>query len=185
MKEHSQNGYAAIKSSDSPYLHKWVIPGTGRHLYLRRGSLGLVLAHYALYHHEKVENLRTEDPTWDDWGWAYRAVRGQTSGLSNHASGTAMDLNATQHPLGTDERQNFTAEQIEAIRDRLEARSMGGVIRWGGDYAGRQDPMHFEVADLSRVPFRKVEKIARGLIDTPRGKRVLDANPGQRKVVLS
>lgn len=38
---------------------------------------------------------------------------------------------------------SFTSRQISAIHTRLKRYS--GVIRWGGDYTGRKDPMHFEI----------------------------------------
>lgn len=39
---------------------------------------------------------------------------------SNHASGTAIDLNATRHPLGTIAAHSFTKKQIAAIHARLK-----------------------------------------------------------------
>lgn len=96
---YSQNGWKALDSTQSgplPRLRKWVIPGTGRHLVLRDGSAGFVLIHFALWWHEKVEPL--DGGVWDEWGWAARPIRGGTT-TSNHASGTAMDLNATSIPL--------------------------------------------------------------------------------------
>jgi hypothetical protein len=78
----------------------------------------------------------------DDWGYAERPIRGGTE-LSNHASGTAIDINATKWPLGADPRINLSQAKIEAIRQHL--RIYEGCIRWGGDYRGRKDPMHFEI----------------------------------------
>lgn len=76
------------------------------------------------------------------WGWFNRTVRGSTS-ISNHASGTAVDFNADQHPLGSSPGDTFSDAQIKTIRSIVA--STGGVIRWGGDYTGRKDPMHFEI----------------------------------------
>ncbi len=61
--------------------------------------------------------------------------------LSNHSSGTAIDLNAPRHPLGTS--GTFSATQRSHIRSILN--SCNGVVRWGGDYSGRKDEMHFEI----------------------------------------
>lgn len=81
------------------------------------------------------------------WGWAYRDVRGATS-LSNHASGTAVDVNAPLHPLGS--MSTFTPAQRQRIRSIVTA--CAGVVRWGGDYSGRKDEMHFEiVGDVTAV----------------------------------
>jgi hypothetical protein len=123
----------------------------------------------------KLENL--DEPVHDDWGYAYRPIRGYSSTLSNHSSGTAMDLNATDHPLGVD--HTFSPAEVNAIHARL--RLYKGTIRWGGDYSGRKDAMHFEInADI-----RECERVARGLMDSRRGRALLKANPSQRAVILS
>jgi hypothetical protein len=170
----SQNGWPVLASSSS-LLHKWVIPGTGRHFVLRNGSAGFLLAHYILWHHERVEAI--SGGVWDEWGYAYRPIRGQSSGYSNHASGTAADVNATHYPLGL---VLMTATRAARIRVRLR-RVLKGTIRWGGDYLNRKDQMHFEV----NAPLSTCEALARQLMDTPRGRRILEANPGQRQVILS
>ena len=171
----SQNGWPVAESASSSLLHKWVIPGTGRHFLLRKGSAGFLLAHWILWFHEKIE--RIDGGQWDDWGWAFRAIRGQSSGFSNHASGTAVDLNAPKHWLG--KRGTFLSWQYIKMRARLAW--FRGTLRHGIDYQNRADEMHVEInASLSRC-----EKRARKLMDTPRGKRILEANPGQRAVILS
>lgn len=172
----SQNGFPVLYSG-SRYLHKWVIPGTGRYFTIRNGSAGFLLAHNALWFHQAIEQL--SGGIWDDWGHAVRPVRGQTSGYSNHASGTAVDLNATKHPRGVATSRTFAPTEITRIHIRL--RLYGGCIRWGGDYNSTPDGMHFEI-DRS---LSSCEKQAKGLLDSIRGKQLLDANPGQRAVILS
>lgn len=169
----SQNGWPALVST-SRLLYTWNLPG-GTRLRLRNGSAGFLLCHLALWFDQKVEDL--EEPVLDDWGYAYRPVRGYTSTLSNHASGTAMDLNATDHPLGVD--HTFTAAEVSAIHERLKL--YRGAIRWGGDYSGRKDLMHFEI----NATLPACEKVAKRLLTTPRGKRILELNPGQRAVIKS
>jgi len=66
-------------------------------------------------------------------------VRGTTDKLSNHSSGTAIDLNATRHPLG--KVGTFPNEKVPMIR--ALAKKYGLI--WGGDYRNRKDEMHFEV----------------------------------------
>lgn len=172
----SQNGWPVLPAG-SPRLHKFVIPGADRHLILRNGSAGLILAHVALRVHELVERL--DLGVWDEWGHAVRAIRGQTTGYSNHASGTAMDLNSTRHGLGTPTLQTWTPKQVEGIHHILSG--YDGAVRWGGDYSGRPDSMHFEI----NVPLAHAELVARELFRTPRGKRLLNSNSGVRAVVLS
>jgi len=74
-------------------------------------------------------------------GHAYREISGSTT-LSNHASGTAIDLNAPRHPLGAS--GTFSSTQVSRIRSILTY--CDGVVRWGGDYATRKDEMHFEIS---------------------------------------
>lgn len=142
----SQNGYPA--SADRSSIHTVTVPGTDVRIPVRVGPAGDLLIWAAARWHREVEPLVPGTC----WGWAYRAVRGATD-LSNHASGTAIDLNAPQHPLGTAPTANFNAAEIAAVR-RIIADAQG-CLQWGGDYAGRKDPMHIEVirpeADCARV----------------------------------
>lgn len=171
----SQNGWSVL-AEHSPMLHKWIIPGTNRHLVMRAGSAGFLLAHMALWFHEKVERL--DLGVWDDWGYAYRPIRGDEE-WSNHASGTACDLNATRHPLAVPTAQTFTEAQTKAIHRRL--RLYRGAILWGGDYVNRPDAMHFEI--VRTLAFTEAQ--ASRLLNTPRGRRIIHANPVQRAVILS
>lgn len=167
----SQNGWPL-----APKTRKWIIPDTGRHLVLRDGSAGFLLAHMALWWHEELERLDLGQ--WDEWGYAPRPIRGSST-PSNHASATAADLNATKHPLGVAVLDTFTAAQARRIRRRL--RLYAGTLRWGGDYSRRPDAMHVE---LDR-PLRDAERVARRLMLTPRGRRILAANPGAKEVINS
>lgn len=159
----SQNGWPVL---DADHTRVWKIPGTERTLRLAKGAAGFVLVHTALFFHENVEKLG--GGKWDEWGWADRDIRGSTE-ISNHASGTAMDLNAVQHPLGVDD--TFTAEQIETMHDRL--RWMDDVVRWGQDYTERKDGMHFEI----NADRESVKALAKKLRNTELGERVAKANP--------
>lgn len=88
--------------------------------------------------HELIEPI--DDGQLDDWGYAFRNVRGSTDTLSNHSSGTAVDLNATKHPLG--KSGTFPAEKVPMIQ--ALAKKYGMI--WGGDFRHRKDEMHFEIA---------------------------------------
>lgn len=169
----SQNGYSAITTQSGTF--RWDLPlkkGSKKYLFLRPGPTGFILSHFALFHHERVEPLNTQD-VWDDWGWAYRPIRGTTTTLSNHSSGTAMDLNATVHPYRA--KGTYNAVQVKRIKKRLKW--LRGVIRWGGDYRTVTDEMHYEIF----VP-ALVLPVARMLQRTPRGRRIMKANPGYKKV---
>lgn len=92
------------------------------------------------------------DEVMDDWGWANRSVRGSYA-TSNHAYGLAIDLNATVNGLTyRNPPPNDLPENVSGI-----ARKYG--LRWGGDYNGRKDPMHFEFmgsVDEAREIVRKL-----------------------------
>lgn len=180
----SQNGFTVL-TPGSRLLHTWVVPGieVSDTMTLRQGSAGFNLIFWMSLFDKRVEDVDDNYPGRDDWPYAYRPVRGYST-WSNHASGTAIDLNATDHPLG--KAGTFTDAEVQIIHRMLRARFVpkGGtipVIRWGGDYRNRKDEMHFECA-LS-LPYQ--EEIARKLMKTPRGKMILAANPGQAKVILS
>lgn len=127
----SQNGYSA---NNRKLIASYKVPG-GK-LAIRRGDVATVLVYVAERFHNEVEKLKWPG----NWGYAERKIRGGRS-LSNHASGTAIDLNAPRHYLGA--KNTFTKKQVAAIRRILK--DCGGVVRWGGDYRGRKDEMHFEI----------------------------------------
>jgi hypothetical protein len=92
------------------------------------------------------------------WGWNSRPIRGQTSGYSNHASGTAVDHNAPRHPRGSVQHAGYSADQVTAIHELLKR--YDGVIRWGGDYRRVPfDPMHFEVVGTAEQVSRVIERL--------------------------
>jgi hypothetical protein len=171
----SQNGWPAL-AADSPKLVSWKIPGNRRKIRLRNGSAGFLLIHLALWFDNRIEDV--DAGILDDWGYAYRPVRGYSNTLSNHSSGTAMDLNATQHVLGRED--TFSNAEEKLIIQRVD-HFFAGTIRWGGQYRGRKDEMHFEI----NKPMGACEQRARALMDTPRGRAILKANPGQKAVILS
>lgn len=145
MSATSQNGYSA---NDVSQTQSGRIPGSNRAIRLRKGSPGALLVHFLAWFHANIEPL--DDGPVDDWGYAERPIRGQevkydahgnAINLSNHASGTAADVNSTKHPL--DERGTFSAANARKIRAKLL--EYDGCIRWGGDYVRRADEMHFEI----------------------------------------
>ena len=125
----SQNGWPAQTAAPTHKLSRI----TGRVL---AGDVAKLFEYLVDQFHYRVEPIDLAS----SWGWAYRPIRGTTNTVSNHASGTAIDLNAPKHPLG--KGGTFTPSQVAAIRKILS--ELGGVIRWGGDYA-RKDEMHFEI----------------------------------------
>lgn len=131
----SQNGWSAGSSSVVP-LSTLSVGAATFPAGVRRGDVHVVLGYVARRFDREVEALVKG---WC-WGHSYRVISGSTS-LSNHSSGTAIDLNAPRHPLG--KSGTFSATQRSHIRSILS--SCNGVVRWGGDYSGRKDEMHFEI----------------------------------------
>ena len=132
----SYNGYPASKDPDEIKIKSYPVKGTDRKLRCA-DSVGPLLAAFAAEFHELIEPI--DEGTFDDWGYAFRMVRGSTDRLSCHSSGTAIDLNATKHPLG--KAGTFPAEKIPMLR--ALAKKYG--LKWGGDFKSRPDDMHFEL----------------------------------------
>lgn len=76
------------------------------------------------------------------WGWYVKPIEG-TATASNHSSATAWDINATKYPMGDAASEHMSAAKINACKAIVAA--SGGVLRWGGTYSGRPDPMHWEI----------------------------------------
>lgn len=104
--------------------------------------------------HKRVEKLANGEVQ----GYMFRDIRGGT-GLSNHASGTAVDIWPSRHPQG-DKDGNFTKEQqaaVLAICDKYGLRS-------GGTYkTAKPDWQHIEI-DLT--PKQVKERIKALGLDT-------------------
>lgn len=170
----SQNGWTA---NDRTLIESRTVPGGS--LPVRKGPAGDLLVYVATQFHGRVEHL-----VWPGcWGYAERQIIGGTE-LSNHASGTAIDLNAPQHPLSA--VGTFTTHQVGAIRQILSECS--GVIRWGGDYVGRKDEMHFEID--ARPDDDAVAVAAAKLATAKKGRpgmqiiQVIEAAGGHREMTL-
>jgi uncharacterized protein YukE len=146
----SQNGWPV-----NPPRSAHTIPGTNVRVTVADGPAGDVLMHVLGQVNSRVEDIsmNSDRNERDDWGYADRSVRGSEA-VSNHASGTAVDMNATRHALGA--HDTFTPAQTQEIHRILG--EVDGVVRWGGDYTGRRDEMHFEIVgsqeEVARVAAR-------------------------------
>lgn len=146
----SQNGWPAGTQAQAN-VAVFVVPDTAVRLPLNREAAP-ALIEFARWWNTNVERLTPGHC----WGWANRDIRGSNQ-TSNHASGTAEDLNAPKHPLGA--VGTVPAAKRPAIR--VKAASLG--LRWGGDYTGRKDEMHVEVV----VPRERMRQIVAALQRTP------------------
>ena len=133
----SANGWPASKDRAAIGIKSFPVPGTQLKLACAE-SVAPLLIGFAAEFNRLIEQIDGGTP--DDWGYAFRDIRGNVGKLSNHSSGTAIDLNATRHPLG--KVGTFPNEKVPMIR--ALAKKYGLI--WGGDYRNRKDEMHFEIA---------------------------------------
>ena len=133
----SYNGWPASKDQAEIGIKSYPVPGTLIKLRCAE-KVAPLLVGFAAEFHNLIEPLDV-GPN-DDWGFNFRMVRGTTDKLSNHASGTAIDLNASRHPLG----QVGTFEPGKVPMLRALAHKWG--LKWGGDFKSRKDEMQFEIS---------------------------------------
>lgn len=169
----SQNGWGAAYKvgntvHNTPPLTKlsWI---TGS---VRSGDVWTVFNELGKRFNAEVEPINPAH----SWGFAARPIRGSAE-TSNHSSATAVDFNAPAHPLG--KVNTFTPAQRAAIRRILN--DLGGVVRWGGDYTGRKDDMHFEINASSAAVAKVADAIRNNTGITP----PKPAEPKKRKKVDS
>jgi lysozyme family protein len=77
-----------------------------------------------------------------DGAYVPRFIRGSRTTLSNHAFGTAFDINAAWNGLGVRPK---LAGQRGSVRELVSLAHKRGFY-WGGHFGSRADGMHFEVA---------------------------------------
>jgi len=133
----SHNGWPASK--DAAEIHIISVPIEGTKIKVRCAkAVAPLIAGFCKEFHELIEPI--DEGSLDDWGYAFRMVRGSTDKLSNHASGTAIDLNASRHILG--KVGTFPAEKVPMIK----ALSKKYGLIWGGsENWKRRDEMHWEI----------------------------------------
>lgn len=98
-----------------------------------------VVEHYLQFMEAiRAKGLRDRLLTYDG-GFVPRYIRGSRSILSNHAWGTAFDINAAWNPLGR--TPPFVGEK-GCVREIVE---IGAALGWyWGGWMSRRDGMHFE-----------------------------------------
>ena len=132
----SSNGWPASNDRNEIDIKSYQVPGTKVKLACAEGAAPLLI-NFAAEFHKLIEPI--DEGALDDWGYCFRMVRGTADKLSNHSSGTAIDLNAPKHALG--KVGTFPPEKVPMIR----ALATKYGLKWGGDYVNRKDEMHFEV----------------------------------------
>ena len=146
----SQNGWTASQDHAAIGIKSFAVPGTKIKLRCA-AAVAPLLVTFAAEFHQHIEPI--DAGVLDDWGYCFRNVRGSTDKLSNHSSGTAIDLNAAKHPLG--HAGTFTVMQTVMIQ--ALAKKYG--LTWGGDYKNRKDEMHFEISFNEAKCAELIEKL--------------------------
>lgn len=140
------NGWPGVSTS-GPALARRLVPGTTRAVTLQADALPLFLAYLADWHKTVMPIDGSRSYLGPD-GWEYREAR-TGAGLSNHASGTAVDVR--YDVLKADHQRHMTPAQIAAVHrllDKYVDDQGRRVFGWGGDWTvGKAcDEMHTELA---------------------------------------
>ena len=104
-----------------------------------------------------------------DGGFVARFVRGSRSVLSNHAFGSAFDVNEAFNPFGQLPASNG---RRGSVRDLVPIANRNGFY-WGGHYQRRKDGMHFEVAVLQRKVVPQIS-LASAVVNSAAGSLATD-----------
>jgi hypothetical protein len=158
--EKSYNGWTANRNAaDFGGIVPLVVAGEAFASGVRAGDVHTVLEYVATQLHLRVEPVVAAG--WhqaDDWGYSYRPNTNNPTQLSCHASATAFDYNATRHPNGA--RNTFTTSHVAEIRKILA--EVDNVVKWGGDFSGTKDEMHFEICRDAAAVTAVATRIWRG-----------------------
>lgn len=143
----SINGWPVLPTNSSK-LDTFVIPGTNRKITLRADIAPILLALAAEYD-KKIASV--DGGTFDDWGYAYRGANASNK-WSDHASGTAMDLNSSQEGrMGSGPYswwKNYNRYlKAKALKAKYGVVIWGGAEGLGGDYRQMRfwDWMHWAI----------------------------------------
>jgi hypothetical protein len=146
----SPNGWPASEDRKAIGIQSFVVPGTKLKIACAQAVAPILIA-FCKEFHELVEPI--DQGQLDDWGYAFRMTRGSDKVLSNHSSGTAVDLNALKHPLG--KSNTFNKEQCNIIT--LLITKYG--LAWGGHYKKRKDEMHFDIKMNKEQVKQKIKQL--------------------------
>lgn len=100
-----------------------------------------------------------DDPSYGCWGYSCRCISGSSS-PSNHSWGLALDINAPSNP--------YTSPLVTDMPDWMPELWNEYGFRWGGDYSGSQDAMHYEfMGSVSDAANETARAQANGIGGTP------------------
>lgn len=134
---YSENGWRMIDFGSCDTTPPPRLPSL--HLPVHNGNAGIVLKAWMTWFSENVESLNNPGRGFSDEGcW----TNGNDVGNSNHLSGTATDLNWSEHTFYVS-YSGFTSPEISRTRQGLSL--FRSCIWWGQDWNSPKDPMHFQL----------------------------------------
>lgn len=131
----TENGWYQVGADK---LDRSPVPGTNIVIPLQAGIASRVLKAFAADFHAYVESLNNARGGTDEGGWTPT----NSVATSNHLSGTAMDLNWSDHPFRVS-YAGFDQAKINRMRELLAFYE--GCIFWGQDWTSPKDPMHVQL----------------------------------------
>lgn len=133
---YSENGWRMIDINSCDRLP---IPGTNLVLPFRAGDASVILRGWLSWFNKNVEPLNNPGRGYTDEG-SWTATN--DVGNSNHLSGSAADLNWSEHAFRVS-YSGFTPSEIATCRKGLELFEQ--CIWWGQDWNTPKDAMHFQL----------------------------------------
>ncbi len=134
--KYSENGWRMCDINECDRLP---IPGTGLVLPFRKGDASVVMRGWLSWFNANVESLSNPGRGYSDEGsW----TNTNDVGNSNHLSGTAADLNWSEHAFYVS-YSGFSGTEIANCRRGLEL--FRSCIWWGQDWNSPKDSMHFQL----------------------------------------
>lgn len=171
FQETTGNGWPAFQSraAAGAGLETVQVPGVRSPLYVAKGT-GPAFAEMVRWWDQNIEPVRLLS------SYGYRGMASDSSKLSLHSSGTAIDINGCRpselkDPVAAqaESRDKWIKGQLpkdctrpyrvqtitdENLRSRIRAKAAELGLKWGGDWGGTSiDEMHFEV-QMDPVGFR-------------------------------
>lgn len=157
----SYNGWSASPSPSAIGIRTYTVGGGSR--VALRSSVAPILVWLANYYSQNIEAI--DGRQLDDWGYSYRQTRGGGS-MSNHSSGTAIDINALHYPRSTNNMTSAKQEECRQLVRKINSAAGKTLIKWGGEWSGEyRDQMHFELAP--NTSYTDVQRAVRNLTTKP------------------
>lgn len=142
----TENGWPQISAAQ---CNSDPVPGTTVRIPLANGYPNFIMKAFAAAFHMFCESLYNARGATDEGGWTPT----NSVATSNHLSGTAMDLNWSDHTFKVS-YSGFTPFEIAVVRELLEYFKIDGIylIYWGQDWTSPKDPMHFQMGYGTNTP---------------------------------